>query len=187
MAPPSSTLTWKIPWVLEPEGYSPWGRRGSDTTERLHFHISLSCIGEGNGNPLQCSCLENPRDGGAWWADVYGVTQSQTQLKWLSSSRGLKEQLKPIKYRCNFYSFAKLVYWGIMFFDIYFTSYCLYSWHIYLVNGLGFTPVFSIFFQIITSKNTFEEEEELSNLTWFHFAWRKCFLLNVRMAKTQGS
>ena len=55
-------------------------------TERLHFHFSLSCIGEGNGNPLQCSCLENPRDGGAWWAAVYGVTQSQTQLKWLSSS-----------------------------------------------------------------------------------------------------
>ena len=53
----------------------------SDTTERLHFHFSLSRIGEGNGSPLQCSCLENPRDGGAWWAAVYGVTQSQTQLK----------------------------------------------------------------------------------------------------------
>ena len=56
------------------------------TTERLHFLISLSCIGEGNGNPLQCSCLENPRDGGAWWAAVYGVVQSRTQLKRLSSS-----------------------------------------------------------------------------------------------------
>ena len=54
-------------------------------TERLHFHFSLSCIGEGNGNPLQCSCLENPRDGGAWWAAVYVVTQSRTWLKWLSS------------------------------------------------------------------------------------------------------
>ena len=54
-------------------GCSPWGREESDTTERLHFHFSLSCIGEGNGNPLQCSCLENPRDGGAWWAAVYGV------------------------------------------------------------------------------------------------------------------
>ena len=52
----------------------------------LHFHFSLSCIGEGNGNPLQCSCLENPRDGGAWWAPIYGVTQSRTQVKWLSSS-----------------------------------------------------------------------------------------------------
>ena len=68
------------------EGCSPWGRWGSDTTERLHFHFSLSCIGEGNGNPLQCSCLENPRDWGAWWAAVYGVAQSQTWLKWLSSS-----------------------------------------------------------------------------------------------------
>ena len=59
-------------------------------TERLHFHFSLSCIGEGNGNPLQCSCLENPRDGGAWWAAVYGVAQSRTQLKRLSSSSSSK-------------------------------------------------------------------------------------------------
>ena len=67
-------------------GCSPWGRQESDTTDRLHFHFSLSCIGEGNGNPLQCSCLENPRDGGAWWAAVYGVAQSLTRLKQLSSS-----------------------------------------------------------------------------------------------------
>ena len=57
-------------------GCSPWGRQESDMTERLHFHFSFSCIGEGNGNPLQCSCLENPRYRGAWWAAVYGVTQS---------------------------------------------------------------------------------------------------------------
>ena len=67
-------------------GCSPQGHYQSDTTERLHFHISLSCIGEGNGNPLQCSCLENPRDGGAWWAAGYGVAQSRTRLKRLSSS-----------------------------------------------------------------------------------------------------
>ena len=67
-------------------GCSPWGRYESDTTERLPFHFSLSCIGEGNGNPLQCSCLENPRDGGALWASIYGVAQSRTQLKRLSSS-----------------------------------------------------------------------------------------------------
>ena len=67
-------------------GCSPWGRKESDMTERLHFHFSLSCIGEGNGNPLQCSCLENPRDGGAWWAAVCGVAQSWTRLKRLSSS-----------------------------------------------------------------------------------------------------
>ena len=65
---------------------SPWGRWGSDMTERLHFHFSLSCIREGNGNPLQCSCLENPRNGGACWAAIYGVAQSRTRLKWLSSS-----------------------------------------------------------------------------------------------------
>ena len=65
-------------------GCSPWGSWESDTTERFHFHFSLSCIGEGNGNPLQCSCLENPRDRGAWWASVYGVAQSRTWLKWLS-------------------------------------------------------------------------------------------------------
>ena len=67
-------------------GCSPWGREESDTTELLPFHLSLSCIGEGNGNPLQYSCLENPRDGETWWAAVYGVTQSWTRLKRLSSS-----------------------------------------------------------------------------------------------------
>ena len=67
-------------------GCSPWGHEESDTTEWLHFHFSLSCIGEGNGNPLQCSCLENPRDGGAWWAAISGVAQSWTWLKRLSSS-----------------------------------------------------------------------------------------------------
>ena len=66
-----------------------WDHWGSDTTERLPFHFSLSCTGEGNGTPLQCSCLENPRDGGAWWALVYGVTQSQTRLKQLSSSSSI--------------------------------------------------------------------------------------------------
>ena len=64
-----------------------------DTTERLHFHFSLSCIGGGNGNPLQCSCLENPRDGGAWWAAIYGVEESRTRLKQLSSSSSNKIHL----------------------------------------------------------------------------------------------
>ena len=67
-------------------GRSPWGREESDMTERLPFHFSLSCIGEGNGNPLQCSRLDNLRDGGAWWAAVSGVAQSRTRLKRLSSS-----------------------------------------------------------------------------------------------------
>ena len=93
------TIYWRRQWqptpVLLPGkahgrrrlvGCNSWGRWESDTTEQLHFHFSLSCTGEGNGNPLQCPCLENPRDRGAWWAAVYGVAQSRTRLKRLSSS-----------------------------------------------------------------------------------------------------
>ena len=86
MAPHSSTIAWKMPWTEEPGRLQSMGSLESDKTERLHFHFSLSCTGEGNGNPLQCSCLENPRDGEAWWAAVYGVAQSRTRLKRLSSS-----------------------------------------------------------------------------------------------------
>ena len=78
MATHSSTLAWRIPWMEEPVGCGPWGREESDMTEGLRFHFSLSRIGERNGNPLQCSCLENPRDSGAWWATVHGVAQSPT-------------------------------------------------------------------------------------------------------------
>ena len=97
MAPHSSTYAWKVPWTEEPGRLQSMGSLESKTTERLHFHFSLSCIGEGNGNPLQCSCLENPRDGEAWWAAVHWVAQSWTRLKWLSSSSssmrmGRKEQ-----------------------------------------------------------------------------------------------
>ena len=81
MAPHSSTLSWKIPWAEEPGRLPSMGLLRVDSTERLHFPFSLSRIGEGNGNPLQCSCLENPRDRGAWWDAVYGVTQSWTRLK----------------------------------------------------------------------------------------------------------
>ena len=86
MAPHSSTLAWKIPWTEEPGRLQSMGSLEWDTTERLYFHFSLLRIGEGNGNLLQCSCLENPSDGGAWWAAVYEVAQSRTQLKQLSSS-----------------------------------------------------------------------------------------------------
>ena len=72
-------------------GCGPWGLKESDLSERLHFHFSLSCIGEGNGNPLQCSCLENPRNGGAWGAAVFRVAQSRTRLKRLSSSSSSKD------------------------------------------------------------------------------------------------
>ena len=97
---PSTTIhPWRRQWhptpVLLPGkshgrrslvGCSSWSRKESDMTERLHFHFSLSWIGEGNGSPLQCFCLENPRDGGAWWATICGAAQSQTRLKWLRSS-----------------------------------------------------------------------------------------------------
>ena len=96
---PNHAILWTRQWHPTPAllpgkshgwrslvGCSPWGHSESDATERLHFHFSLSCIGEGNGNPLQCSCLENPRDRGAWWASVYEIGQSQTRLKRLSSS-----------------------------------------------------------------------------------------------------
>ena len=88
----SSTLAWKIPWTEEPGGLQSMGslRVGHDWATSL----SLSCIGEGNGNPLQCSCLENPRDGGAWWAAIYGVAQSQTRLKRLSSSRSSSTSMR---------------------------------------------------------------------------------------------
>ena len=78
MAPHSSALAWKIPWTEEPGRLQSMGSLESDMTERLHFPFSPSCIGEGNGNPLQCSCLKNPRDGGAWWAAVYGVAELDT-------------------------------------------------------------------------------------------------------------
>ena len=84
------SLIFGFPYVRRSlVGCSPWGRWESDTTQRLHFGFSLSCIGEGNGNPLQWSCLENPRDGRAWWAAVYGVAQSRTRLKRLSSSSSM--------------------------------------------------------------------------------------------------
>ena len=101
MATHPSTLAWKIPWADEPGRLQSMGSLESDTTERLHFHFSLSCIGEGNGNPLQYSCLENPRDRGAWWAAVYGAAQSWTRLKRLSSSSSSKP-LKKVWVLCIF-------------------------------------------------------------------------------------
>ena len=97
MATHSSTLAWKTPWAEEPGRLQSMGCEESDTIERLHFHFSLSCTGEGNGKPLQYSCLENPRDRRAWWADVYGVSQSWTRLKRLSSSSSIyTHQTQPV-------------------------------------------------------------------------------------------
>ena len=90
-------------------GCSPWGRKELDTTERLHFHFSLCRFGEGNGNPLQCSCLENPRDSGAWWAAIYGVTQSRTRLNRLSSSSICGNYMGPHVQRIKEVSMKRLV------------------------------------------------------------------------------
>ena len=81
---------------------SPWGREKSGMIEQLHFHFSLSFTGEGNGNPLQCSCLENPRDGGAWWAAIYGVAQSRTRLERRSSSSSSSSHFSQIKMNLEF-------------------------------------------------------------------------------------
>ena len=80
MVPHSGTIDWEIPRTEDSGRLHPWSHEESDMTEQLHFHFSLSCTGEGNGNPLQYSSLENPRDRGAWWGAVYGVAQRQTQL-----------------------------------------------------------------------------------------------------------
>ena len=93
-------------------------------TERFPFHFSLSCIGEGNGNPLQCSCLENPRDGGAWWAAVYEVAQSQTRLKWLSS------KINPIKLLTQY--LANRERWGIEIHDNEWGWICRYHFPLYI-------------------------------------------------------
>ena len=104
----------------------PWGCEESDTTEWLNFDFSLSCIGEGNGNPLQCSCLENPRDGGAWWAAVYGVAQSRTRLKWFrSSSTAARVYRNIIWANMLFYFFNYFLFKKILF--IFLLKYCLFT------------------------------------------------------------
>ena len=97
-------------------GCSPWGCEELDTTEQLHFHFSLSSIGEGNGNPLQCSFQENSKDRGAWWAAIYGVAQSRTQLKWLSSSSSsssipLQRCTTWSSFSCQWISWLNLLQW----------------------------------------------------------------------------
>ena len=98
----------------EPGGLQSMGLLESDMTERLHFHFSLSCIGEGNGNPLQCSCLENPKDRGAWWASVYGVAQSWTWLKWRSSSSSAKHLIWSVLSECVIVAYNKYYVFGFL-------------------------------------------------------------------------
>ena len=141
MVPHSSTLAWKSQWREEPGRLQSTGRYELGMTERLHFHFSLSRTGEGNGNPLQCSCLENPRDRGAWWAAVYQVAQSHTwlkqrqqlQLNTVDSALLLKRLffLHWINYLCTFWKIScsytcDLIYVLLTYFAIFtFISHCL--------------------------------------------------------------
>ena len=126
-----SSDEWKSHGRRSLVGCSPWGCWELDMTERLHFCFSLSCIGEGNGNPLQCSCLENPRDGEAWWAAIYGASQSQTRLKWLSSSSSDKWCL--VSFLCAYQLFAYLlwrnIYSGFLpLFKLAYLSFIFHCW-----------------------------------------------------------
>ena len=101
MAPNSSTLVWKIPWMEEPGRLQSMGSLRDGHNWATSFSLLLSCIGEGNGNPFQCYCLENPRNRGAWRAAVYGVTQSRTLLTWLSSSSSFEIWLAEMELCCD--------------------------------------------------------------------------------------
>ena len=114
-------------------GCSPWGREESDTTEWLHFYFSLSCIGEGNGNPLHCSCLENPRDRGAWSAAVYGVAQSRTRLKWLSSSSSSSSMI--------FSRFIRIVACMFSLYQYFVYFYCQVIFHYMDILHLVYTSI----------------------------------------------
>ena len=99
-------LPWESRGLRSLVGFSPWGLEESDTTERLHFHFSLSCIGEENGNPFRCSCMENPRDGGAWWVAIYGVTQSR--IDWSDLAAAATSSSYPLPLSQNIASSGKL-------------------------------------------------------------------------------
>ena len=161
MAPHSRTLAWKIPWTEEPGGLQSMGSLRVGHDERLHFDFSLSCIGEGNGNPLQCSCLENPRDGGAWWAAIYGVAQSQTRLKWLSNScRSLRPFLYTSVYFCHLFLISSASVKSLPFLTFIVP---IFAWNVPLVN-----PIFlkrSLVFPIL-----------LSSFISLHWSLKKAFL-----------
>ena len=107
MAPHSSTLAWKIPWMEEPDRLQSMGLRRVRHNWETSLSLFSSCIGEGNGNPLQYSCLANPRDKEAWWAAVYGVAQSWIRLKWLSRSNSSKD-IRTVKFIVTLLTTAKI-------------------------------------------------------------------------------
>ena len=114
-------------------GCSPSGRYKSDMTERLHFHFSLSHIGEGNSNPLQCSCCENPRDGGAWWAAIYGIAQGRSRLRWLSSSSNTIHCVQVP--RKNYKTYKRVENTGLILRDqVSNTARFWYSWYVRIIR-----------------------------------------------------
>ena len=154
MATHSSTLAWKVPWMEEPGRLQPMGSRrvGHDWVTSLWLFTFMHW--EGNGNPLQCSFLETPRDGGVWWAAVYGVTQSRTRLKRLSSSSRICWASCKLRFSASLGKFQLLVLQ--IFFLIYFSVlssgtpitcilYCL----ILSYNSLKFCSLFLIFILIV--------------------------------------
>ena len=168
MAPHSSTLAWKIPWKEEPGRLQSMGSLESDMTERLPFHFSLSCIGEGNGNPLQCSCLENSRDGGAWWATVHGVTKSWT---WLSDFtllfKELLQDIRSVKIRILTYPNP--------FFDFVHASKILCNlWGFFWCNLWGYL-------QYPLSMSTFEWMNKWNLQKKIHIFHTHCFISSSRI------
>ena len=152
MAPHSSTLSWKIQWMEEPGRLESMG----SLRVRHNWATSLSLIGEGNGNPLQCSCLENPRDGGAWWAAIYEAAQSRTRLKWLNSNRAhfiniFFHSLFLLPYLKNFASFS------VIFFSLCFSEKC---------NGLSYW-----FHRILKSKVLHSQRYHFTSTRWLK--WKK--------------
>ena len=151
MAPHSSTLAWKIPWTEEPGGLQSRGllRVGHDWAASL----SLSSIGEGNGNSLQCSCLENPGDAGAWWAAVYGVAQSRTRLKWLSSSSSMRY------YAANYVSWVPRL--TLLDFEQIGLTNALSEWNSLIYRGLPVNP----FYRCLTENWGSERLDKLPKVT----------------------
>ena len=151
MAPHSSTLAWKIPWTEEPGGLQSRGllRVGHDWATSL----SLSSIGEGNGNSLQCSCLENPGDRGAWWAAVYGVAQSRTRLKWLSSSSSMRY------YAANYVSWVPRL--TLLDFEQIGLTNALSEWNSFIYRGLTVYP----FYRCLTENWGSERLDKLPKVT----------------------
>ena len=136
MAPHSSTLAWQIPWMEEPGGLQSMGLLGVGHDWATSLSL-FTFMYRRSGNPLQCSCLENPRDGGAWWAAVSGVAQSRTRLKWLSSSSSSKVYISVIFTKMNMSLLKKSVGDTLAQMTCFFLSFIENKWQLKLTASLG--------------------------------------------------